>query len=310
MGGSRRDGLNNYTISQYQINSGIMKNSNIDDPVFARVVAAIYSGDLATLRELLDEHPRLVQNRLNFPETGYFRHPYLIWFVADNPIRNGALPGNIVEVTRLLIDYVRKDAAETYDHQINFTMELVSTGRIPRECGVQIGLIDLLIDSGAKPGRVLGVLAHDNPIAAAHILSRGGELTFAAAVGLGWKEDMEHLETTASHSEFNLALIVAAFFGRAELIVWLLGKGAQVNEIPADCQGFHSHATALHHAVASASLESVNLLVEAGADLHATDLRYQGTPLDWAIYLQKEDAINDRMKEKIREIESKLRSRV
>jgi hypothetical protein len=286
-----------------------MKNSDIDDPVFAQAVAAIDSGDLAALRKLLDARPQLVQDRLDLPETGYFHHPYLIWFVANNPIRNGALPGNIVEVTRLLIDSIRKQAPETYSFQLDGTLGLVSTGRIPRECGVQIALIDLLIDSGAKPGRVLGELANGNTDAAVHILSRGGELTFATAVGLGWKVEMERMGATASQAELNLALIVAAFFGRAELIAWLLGKGAQVNEIPADCQGFHSHATALHQAICSGSMEAVKLLVEAGADLRATDWMYQGIPLDWAIYLQTEDEVDEGMKEKYREIESYLRLR-
>lgn len=287
-----------------------MKNSAISDPLFRLAVEAIDSGDIPALRGLLDAHPRLVQARLDLPEEGYFRHPYLIWFIADNPIRNPALPGNIVEVTRLLIDYIRKYAPETYDHQINYTLGLVSTGRIPKECGVQIELIDLLIDAGAKPGQILGDLANGNSEAAVHILSRGGELTFATAVALGWKREMEDLGATASQAELNLALIVAAFFGRADLIAWLLGKGAQVNEIPVDGQGFHSHATALHQAVSSGSMAAVKLLVEAGADLNATDRMYQGTPLDWADYLQREEGVDKGLKGKYREMEAYLRSRV
>jgi peptide-methionine (S)-S-oxide reductase len=55
---------------------------------------------------------------------------------------------------------------------------------------------------------------------------------------------------------------------------------------------------------------AVKLLVEAGADLHATDRMYQGTPLDWADYLQREDGVDEVLKGKYREIESYLRSQV
>jgi peptide-methionine (S)-S-oxide reductase len=44
----------------------------------------------------------------------------------------------------------------------------------------------------------------------------------------------------------------------------------------------YSHATALHHAVSSGSLDAVKVLVEAGAALDATDTVYAGTPLGWA----------------------------
>jgi peptide-methionine (S)-S-oxide reductase len=286
-----------------------MKNSDIHDSLFAQAVAAIDSGDLVVLRGLLDAHPRLVRERLGLPTEGYFRHPYLIWFVADNPIRNPALPGNIAEVTRTLIDSIEKQAPETYSFQVDYTLGLVSTGRIPKECGIQIALMDMLIDAGAEPKEALGAIAQNNPEAAAHLIRRGAELTFAVAVGLGWEEEVKRLAATATPDDWSLALIVAAFRGNAEIIRYLLRGGPPVNVIPANCQGFHGHATALHQAVSSASPESVKLLVEAGADLHASDRTYEGTPLDWADYLQREDGVDEERTEKYREIEAYLRSR-
>jgi hypothetical protein len=79
-----------------------MKDSDISDPLFRQAVEAIDSGALAGLRELVEAHPRLVQERLNLSEEGYFQDPYLIWFVADYPIRNPTLPKNILE-TGLII---------------------------------------------------------------------------------------------------------------------------------------------------------------------------------------------------------------
>ncbi|HET6256053.1 MAG TPA: ankyrin repeat domain-containing protein [Puia sp.] len=285
-----------------------MKNSDIHDPLFRQAVEAIGSGDLPALQALLDAYPRLVRERLDLPEKGYFKSPYLIWFVADNPIRNGKLPANIVEVTRMLIGYCRKHAAETYSFQSDYALALVSTGRIPKECGVQIALIDLLIDSGANPGDGIGAIAHGNPEAAAHLIRRGGELTFVAAVGLDWEEDVRRLAATTSEDESKLALMVAGFRGNANMIRYLLARKVPVNDIPADCRGFHSHATALHQAVTSGSLESVKLLVGAGADLSATDRVYHGTPLDWAEYMQREEGVDAEMREKYKEIEDYLKS--
>jgi hypothetical protein len=42
----------------------------------------------------------------------------------------------------------------------------------------------------------------------------------------------------------------------------------------------YSHATALHPAVCSASLETVTVLVEAGARLNAKDTAWNGTPAE------------------------------
>jgi hypothetical protein len=286
-----------------------MKNSDIHDSLFAQAVAAIDSGDLVVLRGLLDAHPRLVRERLGLPTEGYFRHPYLIWFVADNPIRNPTLPGNIAEVTRALIDSIEKQAPETYSFQVDYTLGLVSTGRIPKECGIQIALMDVLIDAGAEPKGALGAIAQDNPEAAAHLIRRGAELTFAVAVGLGWEEEVKRLAATATPDDWSLALIVAAFRGNVEIIRYLLSGRPSVNVIPADCQGFHGHATALHHAVSSTSLETVKMLVEGGADLHAVDRKYEGTPLGWVDYLQREDGVDEGRTEQYREIEAYLRSR-
>jgi ankyrin repeat protein len=46
--------------------------------------------------------------------------------------------------------------------------------------------------------------------------------------------------------------------------------------------GYHSHATPLHHAALSNHADVVRLLVERGARLDIEDTVYHGTPLDWA----------------------------
>jgi peptide-methionine (S)-S-oxide reductase len=56
------------------------------------------AGDGSALERLLETHPRLLRERLDSGE-GYFRRPYLLWFVAENPVRNGRLPRNIANVS-------------------------------------------------------------------------------------------------------------------------------------------------------------------------------------------------------------------
>ena len=266
-----------------------MKNPPITDTLFQRAIEAIDSGNIAALEDLITQHPSLVKERLQNNEEGYFKDPYLVWFVADNPIRNSKLPANIVAVTRLLIDAVKREEPGTYQHQIDYTLGLVVTGRIPRECGVQIALMDMLIDAGATPGGGMGAFAHGNIEAGRHLIDRGGELTLGAAVCLERIDDIERLGVIAGPAEKLTALTAAAFYGKADMIRLLLAMGADPNGYPESNSGFHSHATPLHQAVQSGSLDAVKLLVEAGAGLDAADNIYNGTPLGWARHMQTDD---------------------
>jgi hypothetical protein len=84
-------------------------------------VAAIDTGDVAKLERLVGTTPALVRERLAAPGAwlrdtvgraldGFFRRPYLLWFVAEDPVRNGRLPENIAEVARVIIDAARRES--------------------------------------------------------------------------------------------------------------------------------------------------------------------------------------------------------
>jgi hypothetical protein len=277
-----------------------MDSADIADPLFRRAVEAIDAGDLVTLSRLLDEHRGLIRQRLDMPVTGYFRHPFLLWFIAGNPVRAESLPANIVEITDLLIkaargqdrddpqqegDDPRQEGNDAFQQELDYTLGLVATGRVPRESGVQAELIDLLIDAGAAPAGGISALAHGNTAAAQQLIRRGDELTLAAAAGLGLEEEVARLAPGAGKDERELAVVVAAFYGRADLLSQLIGPGIDLNSYPKEGTGFHTHGTALHQAVSSGSLEAVKVLVEAGANTRLADRIYGGTPLDWAEYL-------------------------
>jgi Ankyrin repeats (3 copies) len=273
-----------------------MKNTDIEDPLFHKGVEAIDAGDIVVLKTLLILNPELIAKRLNYPNGGYFKDPYLLWFVADNPIRTGKLPSNIIAITRLLIQFVKENDQHNTQTQLDNTLKLVISGRTPRECGVQIEMIDLLLNAGAKLNGIMAAITNANLDAAKHLIKRGAKLTLSGAVGLDQMDQVLRLTAPASPDEKLTALAVAAFYGNADMIGYLLSIGADPDGFPAVDSGFHSHATPLHQAVSSGSLPAVKLLVEAGGDLNAKDKIYDGTPLDWAEYLQREEDADDNSK--------------
>jgi hypothetical protein len=267
-----------------------MTTAEIQHPLFKKAVDAIDAGDIIVLNTLLSLNPELIGTRLNYPNGGYFKNPYLLWFVADNPIRTGKLPANIVEITRLLIRYVKEKDTNNAQQQLDYTLELVISGHTVKECGVQIEMMDVLLDARAALPNAMGAITNRNIDAARYLIKHGAKLTLAGAVGLDQMGDVIRLAGSAKAEEKLTALAVAAYYGKIDMIEYLLSVGANPNGFPAAGSGFHSHATPLHQAISSGSLPAVELLAEAGGDLNTKDKIYDGTPLDWAEYLQREDA--------------------
>src|ERR1051325_7120239 len=128
------------------------------DALFHQAVSAIDAGDVAALERLLDAHPRLVRERLTSAGPwlrdqignaldGFFRQPYLLWFVAEDPVRNGKLPGNIAQVTRIILEAMDREGVERKQEQLDYALSLVSWSWIAKECGAQIDLLDVLLDA-------------------------------------------------------------------------------------------------------------------------------------------------------------------
>jgi peptide-methionine (S)-S-oxide reductase len=247
---------------------------------FHEAVAAIDAGDVEALRRLLAANPELVHERLEEPAEGYFARPYLLWHIAENPVRNDRLPRNIADVTRTIIE------AGAPRDQLDYTLELVASGRVPREAGVQLELIDLLTSCGADPDTAMpSCLGHKEIAAATRLLERGAKVTLLVAVCFDRKEQAKALLKTASSHDKQVALLAAAFYGHADLARMLLDAGADVNQFGP--KGFHAHSTPLHQAVYAGSLDTVKALVAAGARLDVADRVYGSTPLGWAEYCKK-----------------------
>ena len=261
------------------------------DAHFRHAVSAIDAGDITTLERVVAANPALVRERLTSPGPwlrdlvggaleGFFQRPFLLWFVAEDPVRTGKLPANIAAAAHAIIAAARRQGVSTLQEQLDHALTLVSWSWIARQCGVQLDLIDVLIDAGAvADGNPDNALVNGNFAAAEHLLTRGAELTLAAALCLGRWDDVDRLVTTASEPQKQFAFVLSALNGKADALRRMIRAGIDVNAASAD---LYSHGTPLHHAVSSGSLDAVEALVQAGAALGARDSVWGGTPLGWA----------------------------
>jgi len=250
-------------------------HERIEDGIFRRAVDLLDAGDTAGLRAHLKQHPNLVHRHVVFEGGNYFRNPSLLEFVAENPIRRGTLPGNIVAVAEVILDAGADRSA------MNETLMLVSTGCVPRESGVQIPLIDLLCDRGADPGMALqATIGHGELEAVNALIGRGAEINLPVAAALGRIEDTRRMLSVADKEDRHRAFAAASQFGHVEIVRLMLDAGEDPDRY--NPVGFHSHSTPLHQAALSGHEEVVRLLVERGARVDLKDVLWQGTPSDWA----------------------------
>ncbi len=247
----------------------------IEDATFRRAVELLDAGDAAGLPAHLNQHPSLVLQQIVFEGGNYFRNPTLLEFVAENPVRHGALPANIVDVTKVILDAGPSLSAK------NETLMLVSTGSMPREGRVQLPLIHLLCDYGADAnGAVQAAALHGEFEAVDALIGRGARMDLPLAAALGRTEDTRRLLAAASSEDRHLALSSAANFGHVEIVRMLLDAGEEPDRY--NPVGGHSHTTPLHQAAGAGHKEVVRLLIERGARLDLKDILWGGTPADWA----------------------------
>jgi hypothetical protein len=252
-------------------------HERIEDATFRRAVDLLDAGNVAGLRAYLVQHPNLVHQRVVFEGGNYFHNPTLLEFIAENPIRHGTLPKDIVDVAKVILDAGPSQAA------LNETLMLVATGSVPRECRVQLPLIDLLCDYGADPNSAIHATAlHGEFEAVNALIRRGARVDLPVAAALGRVDDSCRLLPDARRQDRHLALTLAANSGHAEIVRLLLDAGEDPNRY--NPIGGHSHTTPLHQAAGAGHAEVVRLLVERGARLDLQDIHWQATPADWARY--------------------------
>ena len=269
---------------------------------FESAVEAVIDGEIGVLRSAIAADPALVHARST--RVTHFDPPVhratLLHYVAANGVEGyrQRTPGNAVDVARTLLDAgAAPDAvADMYGGQCT-TMSMLASSDHPARAGVQVALIDTLVDFGASV-EAIGEGAWTSPLltaltfgfadAAEALVRRGARVdTMAAAAGLGRAADVDRLLPTAVSQDRHRALALAAQLGHPAIVERLLDAGEDPNRY--NPKAAHSHATPLHQAVWRGHAPVVRLLVERGARLDQRDTTYKSTPLGWAVYGKRDE---------------------
>ena len=247
---------------------------------FESAVDAVVSGDLAALQSLVRDDPELVHARSGRPHRATLLH-----YVAANGVEDDRqkTPPNAVEIARaLLAAGAEADAlAEMYGSR-HTTMTMLVSSCHPANAGLQVALVETLLDAGAAIGdNLITALAFGYAPAAEALVRRGAPVdNLALASGLGHLEDARRFLPAADPETRHRALALAAQHGRTEIVRLLLDAGEDPNRL--NPKGFHGHSTPLHQAALAGHEPVVRLLVERGARLDIQDTIHHGTPLGWA----------------------------
>jgi ankyrin repeat protein len=229
-------------------------------------------------------------------------HATLLHYVGANAVEgyNQKTPKNAVRVAEILLkagadvdaDLDYGDMNRRYPERLgSTTLGMVATSCHPAEAGIQIALLETLLDAGAS---VNGLRGRWNPVIAAlhngrghaaeFLARRGARLDLEAAAGTGrldvvksfFKKD-GGLKAGATKPQLESGFMWASEYGRSRVIAFLLEKGVNVAAMP------HGE-TGLHWAAYGGHAEVVKLLLKRNAPLEIKDVRFEGTPLGWGLY--------------------------
>jgi ankyrin repeat protein len=257
---------------------------------FELAVDAIINGDLATLEMLLRRNPELVRAR-SAREHG----STLLHYVSANGVEDfrQKTPKNIIEITKLLLKAGADVNAESdaYGGR-STTLGLTATSCPPERAGVQLPLMELLIDHGAMidgpdgGSAVNGCLHNGRGEAAEFFATHGARLDLEGAAGVGrldvvksfFKND-GRLKPPATQQQMKDGFAWACEFGQTNVVDFLLRQGMEPH-----VKLKHDGQTGLHWAAFGGHVDTVKLLLERGAPVDAKDESYGGTPLGWALY--------------------------
>ena len=268
---------------------------------FEQAIEAVITGDVRTLRDLLQQHPELVHAR----STRITCHDpavhgaTLVHYLGANGVEGHRQrsPANAVEVAQQLFAAgADPDALAGMYGGRCATMSLLVSSTPPHEAGVQVPLVHALIDAGASPDGS-GVGPWQSPVntalvfgftaAADALVARGARVDdIVTAAGMGRADRVAAMLPSASLLDRHRAITLAAKANRLHVVRLLLDAGEDVNRLNPD--GMHSHSTLLHQAAADGHLALVQLLVSRGARTDIEDTRWHGTALGWAIHCGQE----------------------
>jgi hypothetical protein len=171
----------------------------------------------------------------------------------------------------------------------------------PEQAGVQIALLQTLLDRGARLDQpsaagnahsvVYGCLANGQPKAAEFLAQVGAPLDLAGAAGLG-KMDLVRSyfdqngapRPPVDRRQMESAFEQTCWYGRKEAVEFLLDRGLD--------PGLRSgrDMTGLHRAAYTPHIDVLKLLLERGAPVDAKEDEFHATALDVALWVWSRSA--------------------
>jgi len=266
-----------------------LARANSPVSMFEEAVEAIVSGDVPALKKLVSENPELVRARSTREHLSTLLH-----YVSANGVEDfrQKTPKNIVEITKLLLNAGAEVNAESdaYGGRCT-TLGLTATSCHPHNAGVQIPLMELLIDRGATIdgpdgySGVNGCLHNGRGEAAEFLARRGARLDLEGAAGVGRLDVLKsffsadgRLKPSATEEQMRDGFAWACEFGRISVVEFLLQR-----EMKVDARLRHNE-TGLHWAAHTGHAAIVQLLLDRSAPIEVKEERFGGTPLDWALH--------------------------
>lgn len=263
-----------------------LARENSGTSTFEAAVDAIVGGDADTLARLLRERPDLVRRRSTRDH-----HATLLHYVSANGVEDfrQKTPKNIVDIVRMLLDAgADVNAVSNSYGPADTTFMLTATSCHPQDAGVQIPLLQLLLDRGARTNAadVIAALHNGRGAAALFCSKQDVSLDLEGAAGVGNLDAVKTflrpdgtLTNGATEKQKIDGFAWAAEFGHTSVVEYMADAG-----MPLDSRLRHDGQTALHWAGLGGHAPTVRLLIERGAPVNEKDLSYTGTPLDWTMY--------------------------
>ena len=314
---AREYGFQSWAALKHDVEAWNRVSKYTSHPQFEDAVAAIRSGDLRRLSNLLSQYPELARARTNLdPKFGYFTGATLLHHIAWNPSQKIPVPANIVDIARLLLDRGAEVDAATLGRSAGTTMGLIATSKQASDANVSGPLMTLLLDRGASldlgdSAAIIPDWGHQNPLhvalsnyakgAAEKMIEMGAkpDLCTAAALGRmdllrGFFDEEGRLRTRprrdgqllSERDAIGLAALFAYVNHRQQAFDFLLEKDGNW-----DMTGVNNGAL-LHRAAWDGDLALVQRLVAKGADVGNRDNPFGGSPLSWAQH-NKQQAVFD-----------------